>query len=599
MPSLEAAMARRPPRSISRVLPVLGTALLLLGAVTWPLLFTYSGFSGDWEHHLWLVWHQSLSIQSGNLPSLFLNSAYSVFNPIYAFYAGTLYSIAGTLALVFGPLQVYILVFVLDFAAALGGWYWLGRMAGLGRWPAMVPGLIFITSTYYVAIVYVQGDWPEFTGLSMVALMVASGISVLRADRLRLPAALALAASSLVFFGSHVLTMLLTLTTLGLAGLAIVILIPEARGYLTRRAAMRVASIAIPAAMVNSWYLLPTAVYASRTHVGSSYTVQREALKTTTWLVSMPHLFTFSRTSGIGLPPPYYLAFALPVLAIVWTLLGLLVLPVGNPNRAWTRLLLICSGLAVLIAVVMTHAGLLVALPNPYILMQFGYRLEIYVLMMLCAAVLAALALSRTASRRVRGWTWLAIPVCAASVIGAVQQVRGYPYPGQDRYVTLQYYGEVETGNNEDYQDNSERHISGKGLARLDFPFEAVRGDRVSVPTNLRPGTLVTTNIAAGSYLVHVTGAKVVGVDAASHDMVLAIGPRSAGANGAGGPQASATGSGSQATVSVSTSDSLPIVLGRVLSLCGLAGLAVRLLFVPVRRLMLRGGVRSGRVEVA
>jgi hypothetical protein len=68
-------MSRRPWRPIVRGAPVLGVAVLLLGVLTWPLLFTYSGFDGDWEHHLWLVWHQSLSIQSGHFPSLFLDSS--------------------------------------------------------------------------------------------------------------------------------------------------------------------------------------------------------------------------------------------------------------------------------------------------------------------------------------------------------------------------------------------------------------------------------------------------------------------------------------------------------------------------------------------
>ncbi len=566
-------MSGRSRRFTTRGLPVLG-ALLLIGAMAWPLVFTYSGFAGDWGHHLWLVWHQSGSIRSGGLPSLFLNSAYSVFNPIFAFYAGTLYSIGGALALVFGPLQVYIFVFILDFAAALGGWYWLGRMAGLGRWRAMVPGLIFITSTYYVVIIYVQGDWPEFTGISMIPLMVAAGLSLLRGERLHYPSALALSVSAVAFFGSHTITMLLGLTTLAIVGLASLAMVPDARRHLLRRAALRVAAIAVPSAMVSAWYLLPATVYASRTRIGSNYDEARQGLKGTVWLVGLKHLFTFSRTSGIGLPAPYYLALALPVLAVAWVIVGIFVLPAGNRNRVWTRILLICSGTAVLIAFAMTHVGVLLALPRPYTLIQFSYRLDIYVVMMLCAAVLAALVLAGTAPKRVRAWTWFAIPVCAVSLIGAIQQMSSYPYPGRDRYTTLEYNGEVETGNNQDYQDNSQRRIARRGMPKLVFPYEAVSGDSVSVSSSLRPGTLVSTNIAAGSYLVHVTGAKPVGVDAASNNMVLEI---AAGGTG-----------GSPGTISVSAGDSLPIVLGRLLTLCGLAILALQLLFAPAYRLLRR-----------
>ncbi|MHB8241814.1 MAG: hypothetical protein ACYDHN_07460 [Solirubrobacteraceae bacterium] len=565
----------------------MGAAAAVLGALIWPLLFTYSGFAGDWEHDLWLVWHQSTSIKSNGLPSFFLNSSYSLLNPIFAFYAGTLYSIAGALALLVGPVQAYILIYLLDFAAVLGGWYWLGRMAGLGRWVALVPGVIFITSTYFIAIVYVQGDWPEFTGISMIPLMVASGLSVLRADRLRYPPMLALAVSSLLFFGSHNLTILLALTTLGLTGLAVVVLVPAARACLSRRALARVCAIVVPAALVSAWYLLPAVVYSSRTRVGGEYHNAQITIRTTAWLVSSRHLLTLSRTSGIGLPAPYYLAMALPVLAIVWVLVAVVILPRGSWGKTWTRILLICCGVAVLVTAVMTHVGLLLALPRPYTMMQFSYRLDVYVVLMLCAAVLAALVLlGRSPARRALVWRWFAIPVCAVSLIGAVQQIGGYPDPGQDRYTALETFGEVETGNNRDYQDGSARQIAGRTLPKLYFPLEALQGDSVSGSTTLPAGTLVSTNIAAGSYLLHVSGARPVGVDSESADMVLAIGSAEA--------QASTAASSPPRTITVSSGSGAAIVIGRVLTLCGLAALIAQLLLRPAYRLLARRHVGAG-----
>jgi hypothetical protein len=582
-------MSRLPPTSpIARALPVLGVVALLLGALTWPLLFTYSGFATDWEHHLWLIWHQSNSIRAELFPSLFLNSDYSLLNPTFAFYGGTLYALTGALSLAVGVVQSYVLVYLLDFAAALGGWYWLGRSAGLGRWTAIVPGLIFVTSSYYIVVIYVLGDWPEFTGVSMIPLMVAAALSVLRADRLRFPPAIALAVSSIVFFGAHDITILLGLTTLAITGLAVVICVPDARRQITRRGVVRVAGVVAPAAMVSAWYLLPALAYESRTRLGHEYVHAQESIRTTTGLVSFGHLFTFSRTSAPGLPPPYDLAMALPVLAIVWVMVGIVTLPWGSHNRAWTRLLLICSAVSVLVAVVMTHVGLLLALPRQYTLIQFSYRLEIYVLMALSAAVLAGLVLAGRASRGARLWRWLAIPVCAVSLAGAVQQLTSYPYPGQDRYAVFNSYGRVETGNNEDYQDNSERVFRAAKLPTLYFPLSPNQGSSVSESTTLRAGTLVATNIAAGSYLVHVTGAKPVGIDAPNDDMVLAIGSSSG--------QGSTAASPAPDTITVSTGDSPPIVLGRVLSLCGLAILALELLIVPAcRRLSSR--LRVGRAS--
>lgn len=562
--------------------------MLLLGALTWPLLFTYSGFASDWEHHFWLVWHQSLSIRSGHFPSLFLNTAYSVFNPVFAFYGGTLFAVGGVLALVLGeaPLQAYVLMTVLDFVVAFGGWYWLARMAGVGRWRSLIPGLIFITSTYYVMLIYVRGDWPEFTAVSTIPLLVAAGLSVLRADRLRFGPAVALAASGVLFFGSHILTLLLGLTTLALAALAMLICVPDARRQLTRSGVVRVAGVLIPAAMVSAWFLLPTLAYQSRTHIASESKIPQESLRTTSSLVSMEHLFSLSRGSALNTPSPYPFALSLPVLAIAWALIGLLVLTWGNRNRTWIRIFLICSALAVLVGIAMTHVGILLALPSPYIAMQFSYRLETYVVLALCGAILAALVLARDGSRRMRAWTWLAIPVCCVSLGGAIQQIADYPYPGQDRYQALEYYGEVETGNEESFQDASAPAVVAGGLQTIVFPFEAVQGDRVSLSTRVRPGTRVATNIAAGSYLVHVTGAKPVGV--LPHDglMVLEIGAASAG--DPSGTGTASTKTAPEETITVSMGNSLPIVLGRVLTLCGLAILALELALMPAYRLLSR-----------
>jgi hypothetical protein len=453
-------------------------------------------------------------------------------------------------------------------------------MAGLGRWTAIVPGLIFVTSAYYATLIYVRGDWPEFTATSMIPLMVAAGLSVLRADRLRVPSACALALSSILFFGSHNLTVLLGLTTMGLMIVAVAAFIPEARRLVTRRGSLRLVGVVVPAALVSAWYLLPMVVYQSRTRIGSELHQAQESLRSTADLVSLGHLLTLSRPTVLPPPSPYYpyaFALALPVLAIVWVLVGLLVLPWRSRNRAWARMLVICSSIAILVAVAMTHVGVLLALPRPYTYVQFSYRLETYVVLALSAAALAALVLAKRRSRLATPWVWLAIPVCAVSLVGAIQQIDVYPYPGQDRYGALESYGEVETGNTQAYQDASEPVIHTRNLPTLTFPLGAAQGDRVSASVRMRPGALLATNIAAGSYLLHVTGARPVGVDAQTGLMVLAVGSK-----------ASAASPVREETITVSTGDGLPIVLGRLLTICGLAILLVELLALPGYRLLAR-----------
>jgi hypothetical protein len=588
-------MSRRPQRSaITRRTLLFGAAVLLLGSLTWPLLFTYSGFAGDWNHHLWLMWHQSIALESNHFPSFFLNSSYSVFYPTYAFYGGTVYAVGGLLTLLLGaPVSAYVLIYVLDFAAAFGGWYWLGRMAGVGRWLAMIPGLVFISSAYYILVAYPQGDWPELTGISMISLMLASGLSVLRSKRLRVAPALALAASSILFFGSHNLTIMLALTTLVLAGAAVLLFIPDARQALTRVGVARVAAITIPGAMVSAWYLLPTFAYHSSTRIDSEYGQARAELTGNVSLVALQHLFTFSRTAAPGM--------SLPALAIVWVLAAILVLPRAGHNRTWMRMLLICSAISLLAAIAMTHPSLLLHLPRQYTLIQYSYRLEAYVLLGLCGAILAALVLARSSSRRapgrsaprsVRVWVWMAIPVCLVSLGGAVYQITEFPYPGKDRYTTLEYFGEVETGDNRDYQDVAQPVIPGQGLATVSIPPESVHGDRASFSTSKPPGTLLATNIGGGSNLVALTGAKDAGVDSQTGNMVIQVGAPPSGAH-------SSSAGTAEHTISVATAGNLPIVLGRVLTLLGLAVLALELLALLALRLRARvtdaGGDRPQR----
>lgn len=577
-------------RSLAREAPSLGAALLILGAVTWPLLFTDSGFAGDWMHHLWLLWHQSLSLRANPLPSFFLHTSYSVFNPIFAFYGGTLYAVGGLLSLALGgsPMTAYVLLYMFGFVAAFGGWFWLGRQVGLGNWAAMVPGLLFVTSAYYVVDAYVRGDLPEFTGVSMIPLMLAAGLSVLRAERLRPWQGAALAVSCILFFGSHNITILLGLTMLAITAAAVVLGVPSARRQIARAGVLRVTGIVVPSALVSAWYLLPTVVYESRTRLGGEFKHAQETLRTTSGLVSFHHLFTLSRGTAVAGSTEYPFALSLPVVAIVWLLIGIPVLVRSTKNRPWRSLLLIFSGVTVLAGIAMTHVGLLLALPRPYTLVQFSYRIEAYVLLGLAGAALAGLALARGRARSARVWLWMAIPVCIVSLLGAVQQIAHYPYPGQDRYAALESYGEVETGNNQDFQDPQPAVDTSK-LPVLNIPASAVHRDHVSWSTRLPPGSLLATNIAAGPYMVSVSGAKPVGVDPRTDDMVLSVGA------GTPGVDPSAGGARAVKTISISPADGTPIKLGRALSLCALAVLAIELLLVPAGRLLSRRlGVRSG-----
>jgi hypothetical protein len=578
------AMARSP-------ILVGGSALLLIGILAWPLIFSNSYFTTVWVEHLWFMWQQSLAIRADHLPSLFLNYTYGVFYPHYAFYGGTLYALAGTLSLLLGnaPMETYILTYLLGFAAAYGGWYWLARTCGLGRWWAHAPGLVFITSSYYLTLIYARGAWPEFIGVSMIPLMIAAGLSVLRADRLYARPALALTISSVFFFGSHSLTLVWGSTILVLAGLAVVVCVPRARREITRTSAIRVSGLVVPALLLNAWFLLPAAAYEANTVIATEYPGARLELREMMFLVSASHLFTLSRAPMFA--PGTDFALSLPILVIAWALVSLAIFLRRGLRGTWTRVLLICSAMTTLLIVLMTHASLMLALPRAYATLQFSFRLESYVLLAVSGTVLAALVLAGSGGRKIRLWRWMLLPILSVSVVGAIQQTDAYP-KAPDRYEAFGVLPRIELS---DYVDVRLRSLNyaGKRPPEVDFTPTAVRDNRISLVVHLRPGELVYTNLQGPPSLVHVTGARIAGVNSEDYD-VLEIGSdaragRQSISNGGASPTAE--------TISLSPADPLPVALGRILTLGALAILILQFGALAIRRRRERRSVPTARVE--
>lgn len=556
-----------------------GAPALLIGVLARPLLFTNAQ---DWLPHLWLMWHQSLAIDANHLPSLFLNYSHSVFYPEYAFYGGTIYALCGILSLLLGgaPLEAYIATYCIGFAAAYGGWYWMARSAGLRSWRAHGPGLAFITSASYLTIIYGRGDWPEFMGVSTIPLLAASGLSVLRSDKLRVWPALTLAGTSVVFFGSHNLTLLWGSTFLVLLGATIVICVPSARKQIRRRGAIRFAGLTFPALLVNAWFLLPTIAYQSHTVAGSGHLEGSRywyrSLHQFMFLVEGRYLFSIDRTALPG--TTYFLALPLPVIA--WTAIGAAIVLGTGLRGPWARVLLIVLGTTFLLFLMMTHAGLILALPAPYTFLEFSYRIESYVLMGISGALLSVLALTqRSAARRSRFWVLILLPVLLASVIGAIHQLDASPHePGRsdtlNSYLTPVLPGGAELRGLKDFWNVELPDVSfPRRPATVYFAPNAVHGDRASVIAHVQPGQLVKSNIASGPEFVHVTGATIIAHDSEGND-VLEIDPSM---------NAVTPGRRSAVRITLSPAHSLPIVLGRLLSSIGALALVIQLAVLIAR----------------
>jgi hypothetical protein len=571
------ARERRPWLAAIRGAATIGGPLVLIGVLAWPMLFTNSGLGGDWQHYLWYVWHQGLNIRSNHVPSPFLNTPYSVFYPEYEFYGGTIYALAGAVPAILdaSPIKTYVFTFILGFMAAYGGWYWIGRTAGLGRWLAHAPALVFITSACYLTLVYGQGNWPEFIAVSMMPLIAAAALSILHAERLRPAPAIALAVSATIFFGSHNITMLWGSTVLAITGALMAACIPDVRRKVKARNLARLACIVIPAGLINAWFLLPAIAYASHTKIGSEYGVAYETLHRTMGLVSFDRLFTLSRASTVSEDPDYVLA--LPTLVIAWALVSLVIVLWSVRRGAWARALAILGAITGALIVLMTHVGLLLALPKPYTILQFSYRMESYVLMGVSATVLAILVMTQSGSRRLRLYAWTLAPVLAVSAVGAIQQVNAYPRTEVPREETLTSSGEVFAEAYDDYGYIPLPLIGGKKLLSLRIAPAEIHDNRLSVQVRAYPGQLVYTNIGGGPNLLHVTGARIVGRDARYH-LVLAMEPGGAARAGESGAAPRTE------RLTIGPLESAPVVLGRLLSLGGAIVLALELAWLVVRR---------------
>jgi hypothetical protein len=489
---------------------------------------------------------------------LYSNDGTSVLYPNFTFYGATAYSIFGAVALLLGSARdAYVAVCVLALGGAYGGWYWLGRMAGLGKWTAQLPCILAVTAPFALTIVYDRGALAEFVAVLLVPLLMASVVSVLRADRLHAAPALALAVSVVMFFGTHNLTVLWGGTVLVIAAAAICAVAAPARSLVTRDGLFRVLVVAVPALLVNAWFLVPDIAYQSQTWIVDALPAWRKLLDDTMVFVAPSSLFRLSgRGTTSGDPGSATIHTALPLLAIGWGAVTALLVTPGWRRSASVRVLFVLSALAAALVVLMTHAGLILALPKPYTMLQFSFRLESEVLLLVAGATVAGLVALRSAGGRVVQWTWALVPVVAVSLVMAVLQADGAP-----RYSTvLPFYNAPGSGpHNYDYSSTKVPLGAAPAAQALWFsPADADASGRVTATIAAKPGDYVQSNLAASPDLVDVDGARVV-ANTLDGGTILQIDP-----DGRSGVQ----------VVTASEAHPWPVRLGRMLSLVGLLGLA-------------------------
>jgi hypothetical protein len=545
-------------------------AALVVFTVVRPMLWNGTFIAYDWFPHLWYIEHQAGSLRANGLPSLFVHNSAGVFEPHFAFYGGTLYALAALAALaVDSPEVAFVAAWIFAVVGAYAAWYWLARMAGLGRLAAHAPGVLYVTSPWFLSSIYVLGSWPQTIALSSLLLIIASSLSIIRAGRLAPAPAAVLAISTVLYTGSHNLTLVWATSVTLLMLIVTLAVIPAARGLLSRRGVLNLAVVMVPATLVNAWFLLPDLVYQSGTLIATDVGTAESLVTTSMYLVRPAHVFSIGRSASD--PDIPHFALQLPVLAAAWLLAGLVPAMRARESRRspWLRATLLLLVMMVASAVLLTHRSLILGLPHPYDLIQGPYRLEAYVQIALAGAVICALKVPR--SRRAdQVWSVALVPVLALSLVQAHSQVNeplheGIKSPPFRAPVPYTFNGNMLGG--ADYVDADLEPIEASAeMPSVAFPVSAEHGDRAEILANVQPGQLILSNLKA-SRLVTVSGARMFGRDPLGNAVL----------------EVDANATPGAARLTVHAARLWPMQLGRALSIFGVLSLVA----VAAARLLL------------
>jgi len=507
-------------------------APLTIVALLSPMLFTDRTFGTDWANHLWLVWNQGISIHDLGHPSYFLQSTLGAFYPFYAFYGGSLYAATGLGSDLAGdPIVAFVGSYAVGATMAYGGLLWLARQAGVRGWQAHMPAVLFVTSAYYVTNIYGRGAWPETMATSALPLVLAAAVSILSGPRPTVRAAAALVLGVALLSGSHNITLLWSATAL--VALAAVAAGTGWRRAIPPRRLAVLGGLSLLGLGVNLWFLLPDLAYAGRVRI-APYTG-----------IGGTNLDGFSTVFGLlrdNQPEPNIPTTTInpqtPVLALVWAAAGC-ALSWRVLDRAWHRLI---AGVAV-VAAALTALILLdvprAVVPDLWGHVQFGFRLQTYVTLIVCLLVIAALRGVRglAPGRRVDVLAALG-SIVVISVAQALDQAwsKSSTLGSRSDAVTVAYQTPPSWYAGLDYSDASLPVLGPDQL--LAVPGLTVTGFRgnqtLSIPVTRRPQVSAytfsfpspgagagATHIPAGPYLVGVHGASAVG---RTFDGLLAIG---------------------------------------------------------------------------
>lgn len=567
-----------------------------------PILFTNRPLPPEFTNDIWLGLVVSHTLPNGLPPTFFLNTntadTSGVFNPVFAFYGGPLFALFGLLTDILGHsvLAALDVLVILAFSAAYGGAAWISRQCGLrGRLPH-IPAIVVVSAPYFLTDLYGRGDLAEFVALSIIPLLVASTVHLVRAKSWTPGPTLLLILSVIVFTGSHNISLLWG-TLVGAVALVVLAAVSRLRNLPIRRLGA-VAGLIILAVMVNGWYLLPDL------RLGGSTTVAKASVSVVCTFFDTPGLL-FNPLRAV---PSQSTTVALYVQAPVWflgwsTVCGIWIWAkhsLAKLRKWWTALAFLLAALLLLII----ETPLWSLVPPALQVIQFLYRLNGYVLLLTAALVLVSLLAVQHELGGTKRWTFahalvvMLVGVTAISVgLGLWQEwvPESCAWVGQsctaNRSSELTTFhvlpGTWNAGNN--YTDTTAPVVqvsAGRSFAFSPDLVDAQGGSLVATvdpPGGTQP---FLTNIMAGPELVTIGG----GIERVGRSQIGMVVVRRV--EPGDGP----------IRVVIQTADGPSIRLGRWLSLAGLIGVGVLLagqvfLRWHRRRDVTRGSAGGGRLH--
>jgi hypothetical protein len=503
---------RIPPRLLHALI-----ASFVIAVFASPLLHSPAGFWRAFGDDLWLGTVRASEITHGLNASYFVSAPYlGVFSPYYAFYGGPLFTIYGLLINLFGSVIVaFIVLTVVGIISAYGGMYWLSRICGVNRALAHIPAIVVLSSAYWITVLYARQDWPEFMAVAAIPTMIAAGTELVRRRHWNVWIVAAFMASVIIFTGSHTLSLLWgTLVLLG-TGFLLAAIWPRFR--CAPRRLVAVAALGVAAAAINAWALLPDVVYGRTTNIGNWATTR----------TGMALFFDSPRIlfDVLRVQPSQSLTANLYVQVPMWFLAWAVIVGIVIVSeRRFTDLrrgfAALCLALLVLLALIISGVPA-EDLPAPFSDIQFPYRLNSYVALVVAAMVVVALLAYQKMATTDRNRRMTIIHGClfvaaAVSILLAGWQIGITRLDDIENFTGHESYGVHKVNavwdNVDDFTDASTRYVAVAPSRKITLnPYDVdAAGNHLSevvaAPAGLAP---ILTNVSGGPGLVSISGGVV------------------------------------------------------------------------------------------